>query len=54
MKATFRKVVRSLHGYIHETAGVLMAYFDSAAQAQQAAKMFPNAHVCGTQLIIEL
>jgi hypothetical protein len=57
MNALIAQLIRSCHGYVHETAGIITGFFDNPQQAKACAARIEaqfHAHVqlCGCELTI--
>ena len=59
MNTVIAELIHSSRGYCYETAGVIMCFFNDAAQARYCANVITatvgkTAEVCGSQLSISL
>ncbi len=58
MNAQVKQVILDCHGYVYITAGLILAFFSSAQQAEvcahrlQALSKKPHVEVSGSQLIL--
>ena len=57
MNSLITQLIRSCHGYVYETAGIISGYFDDPTDARSCAQTIESkfrAHVdvCGCELVV--
>jgi hypothetical protein len=57
MNSLISQLIRSCHGYVYETAGIISGFFDDPSEARSCAlcitsKFQKQVEVCGCEIVI--